>query len=217
MLGEVPATRLKLIDGIVKAAGKKLSAAMEEFLRAYYRGVAEEDLREREPEYLAAVALHHYRFGAQRKNKPLVRIFDPNSAQDGFASNHTLVMIVTEDMPFLVDSIGIVFSQAGIGVHFIVHPVLAAERDGQGKLTSIKCADADSKRRESWQLLEIDRQLDPSVAADLEKRIFSTLADVRYAVADWSAMTERAQAIANELDATTPKQISREEVQEAKG
>ena len=115
MLGEVPATRLKLIDGIVKAAGKKLSASMEEFLRAYYRGVAEEDLKEREAAYLAAVALDHYRFGTQRKGKPLVRIFDPSPDQEGFASNHTLVMIVTDDMPFLVDSIGIIFSKAGIG------------------------------------------------------------------------------------------------------
>jgi glutamate dehydrogenase len=217
MLGEVPATRLKLIDDIVKAAGKKLPALMEEFLRAYYRGVAEEDLKEREPEFLAAVALDHYRFGTQRKNKPLVRIFDPSRDQDGFACNHTLVTIVTDDMPFLVDSIGIIFSKAGIGVHFIVHPVLAVERDGQGKLARATCADGQSKRRESWQLLEIDRQLDPAITANLERQIYSTLADVRVAVSDWRAMCERARVIAGELDASTPSAIARTEVREAAG
>jgi len=31
-------------------------------------------------------------------------------------------MVVTDDMPFLVDSLGIVFSQAEVAVHLIVHP-----------------------------------------------------------------------------------------------
>jgi glutamate dehydrogenase len=219
MLGEVPATRLKLIEGIVAAAhgvsGKRLPAGAENFLRGYYRGVAEEDLKERDPAYLAAVALDHLRFGGQRKGKPLIRIFDPSRDRDGFASDHTLVMLVTDDMPFLVDSLGIVFSQAGIGVHFIVHPVLQVERDAQGKLKTLTAADAGSKRRESWQFLEIDRQLDPAKIQELERRILSTLGDVRAAVSDWRAMRERAHSLAKELDAT-PGSIARAEVREAK-
>jgi hypothetical protein len=47
MLGEVPASRLKLIERIVDAARastrRRLPTASRDFLRNYYRGVAEGD------------------------------------------------------------------------------------------------------------------------------------------------------------------------------
>ena len=65
-------------------------------------------------------------------------MFNPESERDGFQSAHTLVMVVTDDMPFLVDSLGIVFGQAEIAVHLIVHPVLVVERDRRGRLTGVR-------------------------------------------------------------------------------
>src|SRR6516165_2666310 len=188
MFGEVPAKRLRLIERTVHAARRLIrrthapATLAIDFLRAYYRGVAAEDLAARGPGDLAAAALAHLRLGTVRpRGRPLVRVLSPSAAQDGFASEHSLVLVVTDDMPFLVDSIGIVFSQASIGVHLIVHPVLSVERDADGRIASAGLAGRDGGRWESWQLLEIDRQLDPARIADLERRLLATLSDVRAA------------------------------------
>ena len=203
VLGEVPARRLRLIERIVEAARRtagKRPATYERFLRAYYHGVAEEDLAAREPQYLAAAALDHLDFGRVRaRGRPLVRAFSPTLARNGFVSPHTLVTVVTKDMPFLVDSLGIVFSRAGIGVHLIVHPVLDVGRDARGRLRSVNTADSDAQSWESWQLFEIDRQLEPQRLREIERQLLATLGDVRAAVSDWTTMRRRAREIASEL------------------
>ncbi|HTX23922.1 MAG TPA: NAD-glutamate dehydrogenase [Steroidobacteraceae bacterium] len=202
MTTDIPAARVRLIERIVQAArsGQRRQFT-HSFLRAYFHGLAEEDLGVRDPHYLAAAALEHLRFGRVRpRNRPLVRVFSPSIEREGFTSPHTLVLVVTGDMPFLVDSLGIVFSRASIGVHLIVHPVLTVERDRRGTLTSAELAGARDRRRESWQLLEIDRQLDPQRLVQLERRLLATLADVRAAVTDWQLMRARAEVVAGALE-----------------
>jgi glutamate dehydrogenase len=228
MSTDIPAARVRLIERIVLAArhalrGRRLAPLTERFLRAYYHGVAEEDLAARDASYLAAVALDHLRFGSARpRSRPVVRVFSPRRERDGFTSPHTLVLVVTRDMPFLVDSLGIVFSRAAIGVHLIVHPVLAIERDARGELTSADLAGPEQsgaeparsggKRWESWQLFEIDRQLDPQRLLDLERQLLATLDDVRAAVTDWTTMRMRAHEVAGELEHAT---VPRPEVRQA--
>src|SRR5579884_1578196 len=135
LLRSIPAARVALIERIANAVpktrdGRRALELQQRFVRAYFRGVGEEDLAERTPTLLARAALDHLQFGAKRApGQSLVRVFNPDPERDGFDSPHTLVMTVTDDMPFLVDSLGIVFSRAELAVHFIVHPVLEIRRD----------------------------------------------------------------------------------------
>ena len=76
------------------------------------------------------------------------------------AGPHTLVAVVTDDMPFLVDSLLLALSSLGIGVHLIIHPLFDVRRDRAGRIVSADAAGA--ARRESWQLFEVDRQIDPN-------------------------------------------------------
>ncbi|MGB6451718.1 MAG: hypothetical protein WBE92_13280, partial [Steroidobacteraceae bacterium] len=218
MTSRIPAARLRLIERIVSAARQLarseriaprsgIPRLAESFLRAYYHGVAGEDLAARDPRYLAAAALAHWRLGRVRpRQRPLVRVLSPGAGREGSMSPHTQVLVVTNDMPFLVDSLGIVFSEAAIGVHLIVHPVLSVERDRKGELTGAGLVEpatragtavrAGRRRAESWQFFEIDLQLDPERLIELERRLLATLADVRAAVADWEAMRKCARSIA---------------------
>ena len=215
MTQNVPAERLRLIEKIVAAARRaaqprRLGPLAEDFLRAYYHGVAEEDLAARDPHYLAAVALDHLALGRSRRvERPFVRVFSPNAEQGAFSSPHTLVEVVTRDMPFLVDSLSVVFNRAGIGIHLIVHPVLAVERDGRGAMRSVRLAEpglsdaagARPRRVESWQLFEIDRQLDAHTIRSIERRLIATLDDVRLAVTDWPRMLDQARTVASATEA----------------
>ncbi len=221
MLGTIPAGRLALIDAVIASTRRRgmprALPSQRDVLRAYFRGVAEEDLAARLPEYLARVALSHLTLGRVRKlRQPLIRVFNPDPA-DGFTATHTIVEIVTDDMPFLVDSVGMVFAGAGIGVHLVVHPVLTVRRDQRGRLIEASIQPKSSAgARESWQLFEIDRQLDGEHLTALELAIRKALTDVRDATDDWLRMRAQVRALATSLGTQLPAQSDRDEVNEAK-
>ena len=64
-------------------------------------------------------------------------MFNPTAADHGFESRHTVVQIVNDDMPFLVNSIANEFNRREISVHLLAHPVLAVRRDLDGDLVGI--------------------------------------------------------------------------------
>src|SRR6516162_2745061 len=217
LLHSIPAERAALIERIARASpgGGRRNELRQRFLRAYFHGVAEEDLAERPPGQLSRAALAHLEFGARRAaGRSLVRVFNPQMEADGFESPHTLVLTVTDDMPFLVDSLGMAFGRAELAVHLIVHPVLLVRRDRRGQLLDIGANGAQPTHPESWQLYEIDRVTEPAELARLQRDIETTLADVRSAVIDWRAMRERAREIIRRLESDPPP-LAPSEVSEA--
>ncbi len=203
----IPVARQKLINAIAAAArpfrrtGDPAPAAA--FIRLYYHGVAEEDLAEYNAAELAAAALTHLRFARTRKpRQALVRVYNEDDARLT-ESRHSIVEVVIDDMPFLVDSLSMVLTQSGYTVHLMVHPVLAVMRDAAGRLRDVDAPDdvKDGARRESWQQIRIDRIDDEAQRRELERRIASTLSDVKAAVADWGAMRAQAERITQDIAA----------------
>src|SRR5579883_3213174 len=228
LLRSIPPARLALIERIVRARvaprtgpGASSDAALyreiqQRFLRTYFRGVGEEDLAERSPAALAGAARSHLELGWRRSpGQALVRIFNPDPEREGFESPHTLVQIVTDDRPFLVDSVGIAFARAGLAMHLIVHPVLEVRRDGRGRLMGLGANGSEPRQAESWELYEIDRQTEPAALERLRHDIESTLSDVGLAVDDWPAMRERVRSVVADLEHEPPP-LPSEEITEAR-
>ena len=216
LLRGIPAARVALIERIARAGAGTRDDLRQRFLRGYFHGVAEEDLAERAPQQLAKAALAHLDFGTRRPpGRTLVRVFNPTEGEDGFHSAHTLVLTVTDDMPFLVDSLGMAFARAELAVHLIVHPVLQVRRDRRGQLLDIGSNGAQAAHPESWQLYEIDRLTDESQLAKLQHDLGVILADVRLAVHDWRAMRERVREIITRLESDPPP-LPAAEVSEAR-
>jgi len=89
LLHSIPAERAALIERIARASpgGGRRNELRQRFLRAYFHGVAEEDLAERPPGQLSRAALAHLEFGARRAaGRSLVRVFNPQMEADGFSS-----------------------------------------------------------------------------------------------------------------------------------
>ncbi|MBX3694921.1 MAG: NAD-glutamate dehydrogenase [Steroidobacteraceae bacterium] len=209
MKDTVPAARLALIERIVKAAsargGARRRAIDVDFCRAFFHGVAEEDLRARPPEELAGMALSHFALGRSRAgSRARVRVFNPDPARDGFQSRHTVVQIIADDMPFLVDSVSIVFAKLQIAMHLIIHPVIAMRRDSRGRALGIGADAGADTRSESWQLYEVDRRNDAQSLAALEAAIRASLVDVQAAVEDWMPIRDRVRTLAAGLAESTP-------------
>jgi glutamate dehydrogenase len=90
--------------------------------------------------------------------------------------------IVNDDMPFLVDSVAAVVAGHGLTVHRLLHPIVAAKRDGSGTLQQLGEGAA-----ESIIYLELDRA-DARARQELVGEVESVLACVRAAVEDWREM-----------------------------
>ena len=180
-----------LVEDVVAQTRNKVSkkdlAKIEGYIRQYYRSVSEDDLCNRIPSDLSGAALAHLKLAEKREpHLPNVRIYNPDLKKDGWESTHTIVEMVNDDMPFLVDSLGMVLNKHGISIHLTIHPIFEVRRDAQGKLKEVKAADekSDEAQLESFQHIEIDRETDSNRIAQLENEIRSSMADVRAAVND---------------------------------
>ena len=66
--------------------------------------------------------------------------------------------IINDDMPFLLDSVVGELNQRGLDIRLLVHPVFAVERDAAGTLTAFKGAAKDGGRHESFIHIHIDQK-----------------------------------------------------------
>lgn len=164
------------------------------FASAFYKRMEADEFCLHSAEEWAVLAADMFEFVRVRKpGKANVRAFNPTLKADGWESPHTVLQIVNDDMPFLVDTVSLALAEQGIGVHVLGHPVIVLARDKAGKLSGVGEGAA-----ESVMLLEIDRQ----PAAGLEavaKRISAVLEDVRAIVKDWKPMRDQALALAGDL------------------
>ncbi|TAK68975.1 MAG: NAD-glutamate dehydrogenase [Actinomycetota bacterium] len=195
-------------------------------IRRYYRGVAVADLVPRGPAAVAGAVTSQLQLASQRPlGKVAVRVSTPAAGSEGWstgriAAGHTVVEVVTEDMPFLVDSIVSELSRQARPIHLVVHPVVVVRRDLLGELLDVLDVDADDPAAaepgvvvESWIHVEVDRETDPGDLEALRKALVRVLADVREAVEDWDRLRGKAQQLAAAFD-TAPPGFDAEEVAE---
>ena len=194
------------------------------FLRAYYANVDAEDLAARDPKELAGAALSHLKFAHRRGRSALVRVFNPTMREHGFTSPHTVIEMVNDDMPFLVDSINLALTQRALALHFLAHPIFSVSRDRAGNLLELrergelpgkepaKVAGKPSgkvagqrPRLESFQHIEVDRIVDPGALKSLAAQIERSMRDVRVACADWAKMQAAAHDAAQALSTSSAR------------
>ena len=187
------------------------------------------------PLLLAAARSHLELAGTRSAGEPLIRVRDvrtdtdqPTSAQSTSvratsvratsarsqsprseipARPGPVVEIVTDDMPFLVQSMLAAIDRVGGEVQRVIHPIVVVRRDPDGRLVEV-LTEADPASPppdaavESW----IHLDLGPLVITqeDLAARLDLVLRDVREIVGDAEPMLARARAIADGLPTQAP-------------
>jgi len=192
--------RSERLDQIVALMRGKVAAdqstTLEAFTRQYFDQVDAEDLAERELADLYGAALSHWNFARKREpGQARVRVFNPTVAEHGWQSTHTIIEIVNDDMPFLVDSVTMGVNRQGLTLHLIVHPLVAVRRGRDGTLQGLAAPVTAEEGRESFIHVEVDRITEPSRLEALAGEVERLLGDVRQAVADWEPIRQRALAI----------------------
>jgi glutamate dehydrogenase len=189
------------------AASKSHKKNVRTFIERFYANTAPEDILNTSPDDLLASGLSAWSHIQKRPgNKARVRVFNPSTLTKSKAWNcgHTVVEIVNDDMPFLVDSVTAALNDLNLTIHIVIHPVLNIRRDKSGQLTQILDIDAPTEGTvaESVMHVEISEQTLPERLRDIQQKLQSTLADVRAAVDDWRAMRVKVADVIAELDAS---------------
>jgi glutamate dehydrogenase len=232
--GKIQATRDRGDAEIAKAAGETKKAKLigkaivlceeaidpgeqefaAEVIAKFYEHVPPGDVAERAPRDLGGAALAMWRFARRRRpGNAKIRVYNPDPDIDGWSSPHTIVEVVNDDMPFLVDSVTAAINAGDRVVRLVIHPLLTVDRDPAGRLRRPGEGGAGGLR-ESWMQIEITREPDPAGLAKLTQDLSRVLGDVRAAVDDWSAMRQSLRAVREALPRPPTPPVGRLELTE---
>lgn len=172
----------------------------------YFGGVSTQDLRSRSVEQLFGAMRSHWRFGAlRRQGESLVRAFAPEVARHGWISASSVLEIVTDDSPFLVDSVSMALRRCGHEVELIVHPVLYIQRTAEGELSALGTFGDEASDNpivgiaESFMHFEFERVTDSDELETLVAEVQRTLRHVHAGVGDWKKIRARTKEIAQQV------------------
>ncbi len=208
------------IDAVLEQIRNRMpsnqSGLVEDFARRFYDKVDIEDIADKVESDLYGMVLSQWQFVRKHAGGTKLRVFNPRLDEHGWESTHTVVEIVGDDMPFLVDSVTMEVNRQGLTLHLIIHPVMRVARDAHGQWLAL-ANDADKAdveaSYESVMHLELDRRTDEADLEALRTGLQSVLAQVRLAVDDWKPMRERVVEIAAELQHEASGDAVAEEVE----
>ena len=197
---------LAAVSGLAaKRLGPSRAVMVQRFLAQFYDHVAAADLADRTAEDLYGAALSLWQFAQQRvPGKAKLRVFNPRAEEHGWTVHHTVLEIVNDDMPFLVDSVGMALAAEGVMVQLIIHPVMRIERDAQGQIVDLRENGDAEGERESIMHVEIGELRGEARLARITARLGSVLEDTRAAVADWRKMRDGLTEIRGSLEREKP-------------
>jgi glutamate dehydrogenase len=203
---------------LLRAAAESLSRqapALPEGAVLLLRRMAESlpttELAAEPPERLASAAASLYALAAERvsKGEAKLRLLPPAPGRGAVA----VAEIVTDDMPFLVESVLAALTLAGRGVRRLLHPVVQVKRDAAGRMLAL---DAPDGHAESMMRVEIapapvrlsgDHHAPAATWDAVEEQLRRAMAEVRLIVTDFPAILKRLEAASAEI-ASAPEAAS---------
>ncbi len=200
----------KLIAAAAAVLAARKPDIPEDFFAALFSHADPEDLARYQAHELALLAADAWSFLGQRKAGAAKLRFEASAAR----REVSVLEIVNDDMPFLVDSVLGELNERGLDIHLVVHPVLTVERNALGTLTSFNGLRTGSGARESFIHIHVEGIDDAARRAEVVQALEQVLADVRITVQDWRAMLARVGEIIADLK-TTPPPLPVDEIAEA--
>ncbi|EKF75042.1 NAD-glutamate dehydrogenase [Alcanivorax hongdengensis A-11-3] len=177
------------------------------FLGYYFEMASLAALTARNPDQLFHLAWQHWQLAASRQpDEALVAIFPPVGPGQ-MASLYT----VTDDMPFLMDSVSMMVRDAGTAIDWSIHPVIQMRRDDNGNILQVLGVGDGLTPAESLIHVQFEPLADEEDYAALEQQLRLTLADLRVVVADFPAMKERVQTVLDNLAVPFPQRDPEEQ------
>ncbi len=192
----------KVLGLVNKKVKTETSELASKFVNKLYGQMSDDDLAQRNDSDMYGAAIGLWNSLNQRKQGEVsIKVYNPELARHGWQSAHTIIEVIQDDSPFLVDSVQMTLNREGIRSHLLLHQPFNISRDKSNKVIGLF---SDNKPRktgklESAFLIEIDRQGDEQAIKHLEAELGSVLDDVSMAVGDWKTMLDRLNELIREL------------------
>ena len=199
----------KFIGDLLKHAQKlKLSKNFDkesfyQFIEEFYSENSPKDFGSYSLEELVLISKNCFEFFSKRNLQDInISIFNPSLENSGFILNSkiTLINILVDDAPFLVDSIVFYLDSKGIKIKNILHPNYFVLRDKDGKLKQIVKRDEKAAISESMIQIHIEKL---SSEADIKAAFIAikkVLDSVSLVVRDWKKMSALAERSVTEIN-----------------
>jgi glutamate dehydrogenase len=195
---------------LLDAASTLLGDVPAAFAALLFGRTAPEDLLVYDKAEVAELARQAWAFFNERKaGEPKVHVTSPPESAGVHLKSISVVEVVNDDMPFLVDSLMGELNERGLHVRLVAHPVFTVVRGPDGKLASPSIDEPSEggikgAQHESFIHIHIERIDDANTRGELANALMAVLADVRLCVQDWKPMVARVSEVIAELKADPP-------------
>lgn len=183
------------------------ASILESLLKAYIRVISEEELHQRELLDLYGSIISFWKFIYKNpEGKALIRAYNPVYEQNGWVSRHTVIELSCQDSPFIVDTLMMLMSSMGLGIHFMMNiGGIDLKRDATGNLIALMDNVTDDKSvidkdKTCLVIMEVDRQTDDKVALKaIEQKIAENYKKLQAVVRDFEPMKSELQTMIKEV------------------
>lgn len=182
---------------IIKNVNEKIAPLVCKFSTRFLSTISVRDLKNHDIKNLYGAILYFWKYIYKKeKLETKIRIYNPSIENNGWESKHTIIEILCENMPFIVDSIMIAINTSGLQSHLIIHSGdIAFVRGKNGEIIDVIDYDKNNMmsgdKCEAPLFIEINRQTDLKVISDLKRKILDTINTLQLAVNDWGNMQEQ--------------------------
>jgi len=211
-----------LLDNVYALIDKKVDiqqkSLVQQFGRLLYKNISSDDLENRNDSDLYGATLSLWNGLAKFDNSaPHIRVFNPEIAQHGWHSTHTIVEIIVGDMPFLVDSVRMSLNRLNITAHLFLHSPIGIKRDSKNQVSEFAEVGkpVENARKETVIFIEVDHQSAKKDIDALTQELHSVVDEVSLAVRDWQDMTTKLQDIVDKSSAFNWP-VSKDDVKQTK-
>ena len=150
-------------------------------------------------ESLHAIAVEGLSFLANRKGDDImVKVYNPSHQVNGWEGPYTVIALLLEDRPFIVDSVQAELRRQERRLHHLLHPILSVVRSDDGEIVALGSRRQEGVK-EALELYFIERLEEPEGCKRLEEAVRRVLSDVVLATRDYPLMRERVPVLSDYL------------------
>ena len=185
-----------ILSNIAKLIHQKvegdIAPLIEQFSHLLYDNMSSFDLEGRNDSDMYGAVLSLWRsLNEHKDDAPVIQVFNPSVSENGWKSNHTVIEVIVQDMPFLVDSLRIALNRLDLSPHLMLNAPLKIVRNKNLAVTQLTST-IDNKIKptsaEAVFFIEIDRQSEQSELDNIKSTLLSVVEDIHFTVSDWQPM-----------------------------
>lgn len=200
----LPSVILKNVSQLIQQkVSKETAPLVDKFAEILYGNISTSDLTHRNESDMYGATLSLWNSLNEFKHgHALIKVFNPEVSQNGWKSSHTIIEVIVDDMPFLVDSVRIALNREGLSPHLMLNCPMQVVRGDNNQVTNIsQTAQRKPKGSETETVffIEIDRISEQEQLDALKTELESVVSDISLTVNDWQPMLKRLETVIDEF------------------